>query len=134
MSSANVGDVARIEIIRDRGRRRIDAQIGKRPHRPEDEARGFEVPRDIKEWRGIQVIDITDDIAKELDLTDREGVVIIECSPSGSCHEAGLRKGDVIREINRTRIRDVSDFNKVTAEAKGPVLVRTDGLGYTIVK
>jgi serine protease Do len=32
--------------------------------------------------------------------------------------EAGIQRGDVIREINRQRIRSTSDYEKITRDAK----------------
>ena len=32
--------------------------------------------------------------------------------------EAGLQRGDVIREVNRQRVRSVQDFERVTKDVK----------------
>jgi len=32
--------------------------------------------------------------------------------------EAGLQRGDVIREVNRQKVRSVQDFEKVTKDVK----------------
>ena len=54
---------------------------------------------------------------------------------SGSvAEEAGLRPGDIINEINRVRIEDVSSYRKAIAKVKHTAaLVRTNR-GYFVIK
>ncbi len=133
VSSKKVGEIAAVGIIRDRVKMTIDVKIGKRPSRIElAEGKEFKVPEEAKKWRGIKVIDITDEIAEDLNLKDKEGVVIVELDPSGAGYAAGLRKGDVLREINKTKIRNLADYKKITGEAKGLALVRTNRGYYTV--
>jgi serine protease Do len=61
---------------------------------------------------GITVEQITPDVAENLDLQNAHGVVITAVSPNGLGDEAGLQSGDIIREINRKPIRDLSDYRK----------------------
>ena len=134
VSNTKVGQTVRLNIIRDGTEQILTVKIGKRPARIESVAeKGFELPKEVKKWRGIKVIDITDEIAQELDLKDKEGVVIIDVDRSSPGYDAGLRKGEVIREINKVKIVDLADYKRVTAEAKGIVLIRTDR-GYFTVK
>jgi serine protease Do len=134
ISAKKVGKIARIGIIRDRVKMKLNVRIGKRPSRVElAEGKAFKVPEESKKWRGVKVTDITDEIARDLQLENNEGVVIVEIDPSGAGYEAGLRKGDVLEEINRTKIRNLADYKKITGEAKGMALVRTER-GYFTVK
>lgn len=134
VGNTKVGEKVRIDIIHDRGKKTIEVKIGKRPTRIElAEGRGFEIPPEVEKWRGIEVAKITDEIAGELNLRDKEGVVIIDIDRSGPSYEAGLRKGDVLREINKIRIRNLKDYKRITQGVKGSALVRTDR-GYFVVK
>jgi serine protease Do len=36
----------------------------------------------------------------------------------GPAAEAGIQRGDVIREVNRQKIRNTADFEKLTRETK----------------
>ncbi|UCD55310.1 MAG: Do family serine endopeptidase [Candidatus Omnitrophota bacterium] len=133
VSNKKIGEIAAVGIIRDRVKMTVKVKIGKRPSRIElAEEKAFEVPEKIKKWRGIKVTGITDEIARELNLEDKEGVVIIELDASGPGYAAGLRKGDVLKEINKTKIRNLADYKKITEEAKGLALVRTTRGYYTI--
>lgn len=134
VSNAKIGREVRLEIIREGAKKTIKAKIGKRPPRPGlEKEKEFEVSRESAEWRGVRVIDITDEIAEELKLKNKEAVVVIAVDPLGVSYAAGLRKGDVLREINKSRIRNLADYRRITEEARGAALVRSDR-GYFIVK
>jgi S1-C subfamily serine protease len=52
-------------------------------------------------------------------LADRlEGVPLLGCLPGSPSHDAGLRYGDVILEVNGQRTRTVQDY--LTAKARDP--------------
>ena len=84
-------------------------------------------------WRGVRVIGITEEIAHDLGLRKLSGVAIIQVDPMSSGYGTGLRKGDVIREINKIRIRNLKGYKKTIAGIKGPALIKTDR-GYFVVK
>lgn len=134
VGNTKVGKIAYVDIIRDRVKSRIEVKIGKRSPKIElVEGEEIRVPNEADKWRGMQVSDITDEIARELKLKSSEGVVIMQIDPKSVSYEAGLREASVIREINKTKISSLDDYRKITSEAKGPALVRTDR-GYFIVK
>jgi len=134
VNKIEIGAVARVDIIRDKVKKRIKVKIEKKPQTVgATEKNIFEVPAQSEKWRGIKVLNITDNIAGELGLEDKVGVVIVEVARSSTGHKAGLRKGDVIREINKTKIKNLIDYEKITSEASGIALVRTDK-GYATIK
>jgi len=75
---------------------------------------------------GITIMDINPAIAKQLRIEGEEkGVVIVKIQPGSLAEDTGLRKGDVIQEIDRQIIANLNDFNKATAHLKpdSPVLL-----------
>ena len=49
-----------------------------------------------------------------------KGVVVTQVEPGGPAGEAGLRRGDVILEVNRKPVKDAAAYNKaVKAERQG---------------
>jgi len=62
------------------------------------------------------------------------GVVVTEIEPESSAERAGLRKGDIIREINRKAVKDVGDFERLTSELSpnSPVLLLLNRGNVTI--
>lgn len=63
---------------------------------------------------GVSVMELTAEGAKQLGLRrDERGVVIVRVEPGSSAEEAGLRKGDVIQEIDRKKVEKLADYNRI---------------------
>jgi serine protease Do len=67
---------------------------------------------------GLTVQNVTPQVAESLGLDRAEGVVVSSVAPRSVADEAGLRRGDVILEIDRKRIKNLSDFQKATSNIK----------------
>ena len=133
VGNAKIGQIAHVGIIRDKARKIIQVKIGKRPSKTEPPGEEkLKVPEESRKWRGIRVANITDDIARDLGVTDKQGVVIMEIDPRSPAYSVGLRRGDILRGINRIRIKSVADYERVTREAKGTALARTERGYFTI--
>ncbi|MBC7354295.1 MAG: PDZ domain-containing protein, partial [Thermogutta sp.] len=61
---------------------------------------------------GIQVETLTSDVAQQLGLDIKEGVVITNVTPGSPAQLAGLEEGMVIVEANRQKVTSVSDLTK----------------------
>jgi serine protease Do len=70
---------------------------------------------------GLTVQTLTGELAENLGLERvLKGVVVTEVEPGGPAGEAGLRRGDVILEVNRKNVKDVAAYRKaVEAAGKG---------------
>jgi serine protease Do len=61
---------------------------------------------------GVSVENITPDTASQLGLpTATTGVVVTQVDPSSEAADSGLRRGDVIQEVNRKPVHNVQDFH-----------------------
>ena len=69
-------------------------------------------------FAGLDVRPITPDIARQLNLRGVDGVVVFSVEDDSAAAEAGLQRGDVIREVNRQRVRNVQDFERATKDVK----------------
>lgn len=68
---------------------------------------------------GITVMDLNAAIAKQLGIDrDEKGVVIVKIDQDSPAESAGIRKGDVIQEIDRQKISNINDFNAVTSKIR----------------
>ncbi len=68
---------------------------------------------------GMEVSELTPELRKSYNLpAGLEGVMITALEPGGRAERAGLKIGDVILKVNRTRVRTARDFWKA-AEASG---------------
>jgi serine protease Do len=76
------------------------------------------IPPERKEWFGLRVTDVTPDIAKQSGLSKAEGVVIDNVEVGSSSQDAGLRKGDVILEVNRQKVQNENDYRSLMEKTK----------------
>ncbi|WP_158084324.1 Do family serine endopeptidase [Marispirochaeta aestuarii] len=95
-------------IIRDGSSMNVRVRIATRA--PEDAIRS-----NVENlWPGMTVVGITDEIRERLDLPRNMGNVMVGAVEQGSpAYNAGFRSGDIIKEVNRTRIESSRDFYRV---------------------
>jgi serine protease Do len=123
-----------IDIFRDGKKKSLQVQIGTMPQGQESVA-----PENESAW-GLTVQEITPDLARRLGLNpDEEGVVISGVKPGSSAADAGLRPGDIVKEVDRKKIKDVDDYNRAIQKAtkSGGVLLlvkRGDGTLFVVLK
>ena len=86
---------------------------------------------------GLEVQELTDSIASQLDLESADGVVISRVDPESPAADAGLRRGEVILEIDDEVVSGVRGFENALRKAdpdKGILLyVRHRGGASTFV-
>ena len=58
---------------------------------------------------GLQAQDITEELARSLQLEGAEGVLVSDVTAGNAASEAGIRRGDVISEMNRSTVKDMRD-------------------------
>jgi serine protease Do len=68
---------------------------------------------------GFAVEPVDAEVAIELGLDRADGVVVVAVQPGSSADDAGVERGDVIIEINRSPVRSLSDYNEALAKT-GP--------------
>jgi serine protease Do len=132
VGKAQVGRRVAVTVVRDKKELTLGVLVGERPKDLEKLTQGEETSSADK-WRGLSVQDLTPDIARSFNLEEKKGVAVVEVEPDSPADEAGITPGDVILEINKTRINNLSDYNRVTRDLKGNALVRT-GRGYFLIK
>ena len=59
---------------------------------------------------GLSVQTLNKDLAEKLGVKTDKGVVVTEVTPGSPAEDAGLQKGDVIKEVNRHEVRNAGDF------------------------
>ncbi len=67
---------------------------------------------------GLTVQRLTPQMAEGLGLEKSEGVVVTAVEPGSVADEAGIRRGDVLMEVDRKAIRSVDDYKKAVAAAR----------------
>ena len=64
---------------------------------------------------GLTVQRLTPQIAESLGLEKAEGVVVTAVEPSSAADEAGIRRADIILEVDRKAVRNVDEYKKAVA-------------------
>ncbi len=65
---------------------------------------------------GLTVMELTREIARQLGLSrDERGVVVVRVEPGSAAEESGLKKGDVVQEIDKKRVTNLDDFNRIAS-------------------
>jgi serine protease Do len=67
---------------------------------------------------GAKLSPVTDELADQLKLDTQDGVVIVEVVGDSPAEKAGLRQGDVIRQMDDKKIDDVQTFVGFMRETK----------------
>jgi serine protease Do len=110
VGSTTPGKAVKIDIIRDGKEKTLDVTIAV--------LKDEEVKVAALDPVGIQVQDITPDIAQSLNLNDVEGVLVSDVTPGEPGGEAGLKRGDIISEVNRTKVSNTGDYNRIAGKLK----------------
>ena len=83
------------------------------------------------------MVDQEDTFAEQLGLDAAKGVMVTEVQPSSPADEAGLRRGDVIIEVNRIEIADLGELREQLKSGDKTVLMlirRDDSTLYLPMK
>jgi serine protease Do len=124
----------KIGLLRNGKEKTLSLKIGTMP----EEAQKSISPQKENDW-GMTVQELTPQLAQQLDLKPgTTGVVISDISEGSPAAEAGLRPGDLITEVNRTAIKNLSDYQQALQQVKtGENLLllvkRTGGSFYTVL-
>ncbi len=69
---------------------------------------------------GVNIQNITEDVAKSLDLKDTKGVLVSNVRPGSAADKAGIKRGDIITAINGEKVEDGNVLrNKVAGTLPG---------------
>jgi serine protease Do len=112
VARTDVGDTVDVDLLRDKKQISATVKIG------EMKDREVVASAPQKGKLGLTVQNITPQLAEGLGLKRANGVVITSVQPQSTASEAGLRRGDVILEVNRKQIANVDSFQTTVNEAK----------------
>ena len=87
---------------------------------------------------GIEVTDMDSDIARRFGIDGKEnGVLVTDIKEDTPAQEADVRPGDVIKEINRSVVKDRRDFTRLMKKNSSKdaiqLLIKRRNAGYLVV-
>ena len=102
------GSTVQVKVIRDGKETTLPLTVG--------EMKEAEVAATAQEGElGLTVQPLTPQLAENLGLERKDGLVISAVKPGSAAEEAGLQSGDVIVEINRQAVKNLADYNREMA-------------------
>jgi serine protease Do len=120
----------RLQVVRDGRARQITVTLGELPSKSAAASPGGPSGGILE---GLQVQNLTPQIAEDLGVSpDTRGVLVTQTAPGSAAADAGLRRGDIIQEVNRKPVSDVGEFERAASQATGSVLLLVNRRGTTI--
>ena len=113
VAATPIGRQAPIKAIRDGHPLTVSARIAELP-----EARQVLATESGREKLGLSVRPLTPEVAQELGVPDRSGVVVAEVKDGSPAAEAGIQPGDVIVQVNRKPVHSVDELRRSLAAQK----------------
>jgi serine protease Do len=130
-----VGETVKIKVLRNGKTRTFKVKIAKRE---ETRISARSTHKEKQTELGISVENVTPEIARRFNLKEAKGVIVSAVEPDSKADEAGLRRLDIIKEVNHKIIQTVSDLNKVISEIKKDEPIRMfiwrTNRGFMVIK
>jgi serine protease Do len=122
VSAVPPGGKVTLTVLRGNDKKDITAVTAQRPDEealargqlgPEEgeegDAQGQASKKGDNEKLGIRVAPLTPQLAREMQTDVEQGVVVIQVNPDGPAGQAGIRRNDIILEVNRQKVTKVED-------------------------
>jgi serine protease Do len=133
IANAHVGKKAAITLFRDGQSETVSAMLSKRT----DSDRLAQSEPDVTEPLGLSVMALTPENAHRYGYDkNEEGLLVTDIKPGSKADRAGIRKGDLIKETNRTPVDSLTTFQKEMERDADTLqlLVKRQGQGYLVFR
>ena len=128
-----MGSQARVIVLRDGGKKTLMVTIEQLPEEDRPLASNDQPRPAPSNPMGIEVAELDSETMKELG----RGVQVKNVQPGSPAAVSGLRKGDIVLQLDRKNVKNVADFSKKVANLPTgrmiPVLVHRQGADQFIV-
>ena len=132
VASLGAGKDARLSVYRNRRKIEVSVNLGVLPTDPTNPV--LPTKEGPAELQGLKVLPLSPETRQAFKVPRRVplGVVVQGVDPNGAAGTAGLQRGDVIVELNRTNITSVRQFKALYGKARGKVLLLVYRHGNTM--
>jgi len=136
IANSPIGKKIPVTLLRDGKEKVVDVELVQRPDNTQ--AAVSRNPEGNGKL-GLRVAELNPEMAKRLGLPEtEEGLVVAGVEPGSKGAEAGIRQGDVIREINHTSVQTIKQLKERVEKAKTgdalELLLKRAGAGLLVVK
>jgi len=129
------GKDAAFDIFRDGKQKSLSIRLGER----KETAVTASIPKEPEMVLGLNVQDLTPELADRFKLKDEKGVLVTKVESGSAADSEGIKEGDLIKEVNRTKIANSDEFkNAIEKIKKGDTvlirIVRESRAFYVVLK
>lgn len=110
VSMMTPGTEVPVEIVRDGKRREITVELGELPVERTARAMERQEEEEPVSKLGLGVQNLTPELAEQLGYENQEGVVVTRVAPDSAAYQAGIRRGMLIRQVNRQDVDNMQEF------------------------
>ncbi len=80
----------------------------------------------VRGWLGVSIQDLTADLQEQFDAPDIQGALVSEVIDNSPAQQAGIQRGDIIRQFDAKTVKDTHHLRSLVAESvpNAPVTIR----------
>jgi len=110
------GTKVTVQILRDNKKQALTVELGELPR--ESTARASNEETQPPARLGFNVQNLAPDMAKQLGYDSAEGVVVTQVDSNSEAYQAGVRRGMLIRQVNRQDVSNTQEFRHALQQAE----------------
>jgi len=135
IANTEIGKKTTIKLLRDGKHKTVHVELTKRD---DDKLLARGPDKESSDDMGIQLMDLSAENAGRFGLdADESGVLVVGIKPGGKAESAGIRRGDLIKELNHQRIASVRDYTqamkKIDDDEEVQLLIRRAREGFVVI-
>ena len=136
VAETKVGSEVNLEVVRDRKKRPMQVSIGEL--KAEAPAGPKAAPDSVAKL-GLGLQELTPELAKQMGISGKKGLIVTSVDPGSPAAEAGLMRGDVVLEAAQKPVTKVDQFKDMTGKL-GPgeglllLIQRRDATLFVVIK
>lgn len=111
---------AKVGLARKGKEMELTVTLAERPKERQEQAPKQEQPEErTSEKIGLTLQDLTPDIARQLGYEKETGALVADVASGSPAEDAGVQRGDLIKELNRETVSSVREFEKALKNVEG---------------
>ena len=110
---------AKLKVLRDQVEKTVEIKVGQAPdERQAQQQQQRPGSGRARSMLGLEVRPVTPEIARQLNLRTTDGVIVVRVEDGTPAAEAGVQRGDVVKQLNGQNVKTMADFERLTQGMK----------------
>jgi serine protease Do len=134
IAAAGAASNVKLEILRDGKALTVEAKLGEAPDKPGGRAGPDGSASPAGSLDGLTLEDLNPALRRKFEVLPsvKSGVLVTDVDPGSPAAQSGLRPGDVVLDVNKSPVADVSAFKLAYTKSKDRALLRILRDGRTL--